>query len=224
MASSSGTAALSSWSLSRLKTYEACAAKYDYRYNQKLPEEKSNAAIRGSGRHRQIEEYIKGTNLELPPELLFYKGFFDGLRSKSVFAEHQIALTADWKRTEWDNEGMWLRGILDLLVLDLPLKRADLFDWKTGKIYDDHEDDKELYAALVFAAYPEIENIYTNYVYVDLGKNRFKQFWRLMAPDIMRRWAERAKLMLGATEFIPNPTYACRFCGFSKWKGGPCRF
>jgi len=212
-----------SWSLSRLKTFEQCAAKYDYRYNQKLTEEKSDAAERGIGRHSQIEGYLKGTNAELIPELLFYKGFLDHIRTKQFFAEHKVALKRDWSPAEWDSDEMWVRGILDLLVIDSPTE-AVVYDWKTGKEYPDHEEQAELYSGFVLAALPAISNVRAIHVYLDSGRNREKSFHRGDISEIRSRWGARAQLMEECVDYIPNPSFMCRYCSFSRWKGGPCRF
>lgn len=210
------------WSLSKLTTFEQCAAKGNYRYNEKLPEEKGGAAQRGIDKHKIVELYLTTPeSVELPPELLFYKGFFDDVRKVKSYAEYKIALNENWEPCEWDTG--WARCVLDLLILEGE-ESATIYDWKTGKIYPEHEDQKDLYAAFVLCAFPKVQNVRAIHVYLDLARNREKLYWRGMVDGIKERWARRAAAVANLVEFIPNPSFMCRYCSFSRFKGGPCRF
>jgi hypothetical protein len=215
------------WSLSALSTFEQCAAKYDYRYNQKLPEPPSPSAARGITKHSIVEDYIcTREHRELPPELLYYKDFFDGLRQRTIgvdlFPEYKISLSREWLPCGWDAADRWYRGVLDLLVFP-DEANAVVYDWKTGKIYDDHNDQKEIYAAAVFCAFPNVQNVRAIHVYFDLAKNREMLFFRGMLDSIKTRWLQRVQRLEDCVEYIPNPSFMCRYCAFSRYNGGPCR-
>lgn len=212
------------WSLTKLKKFEQCGAKYDFRYNQKLPEQPSVYAQRGKDYHTELELFIKGERSTLTGPLEFYFGFLSALKSNSVplHTEYRIALKADWSACP-DGETPWFVGYLDLFrQVEVS---AHNWDWKTGKIYPDHIDDMEVYGLSILARHPEIEVVTVTYVYLDKGQNREKIFSRQFDfPLLKEKWAARVKKMEEATTFIPNPTYMCRFCSYSKVNGGPCAF
>jgi hypothetical protein len=211
------------WSLSKLSTYEKCGAQYDYKYNQKLPYSTSPSAGRGVQIHSLVESYVKGTVSELPAELGFYKAFLDHVKSYGdrAYPEVRLSVDASWQPVEWD-QGWW-RGILDLLVMLKDSPTAHIYDWKTGKIYDDHDDQKELYAAAVFSTYPAIREIKTFHVYLDLHKTVPKDFHRDQLNAIQTRWRDKAN-QLTIEDYSPSPGFYCTWCSYSRRNKGPCKF
>jgi PD-(D/E)XK nuclease superfamily protein len=209
---------------SRLKTFESCAAKYDYRYLQKIdkPYVSSPQAARGSAIHELIEQSIKA-GTDTPEEAgHLVANYIRGLRFSGgiIHAEYDLKLDREWMLvTEGD---YWLHAILDLLVL-FPT-RANLDDWKTGKIYPEHVEQGELYAIALFSGMPELEEIEVQFHYIDLGKVVRKLYLRSMLGEAKERWDRKFTRMETATEFIPNPGYLCRYCQFNAASGGPCRF
>jgi PD-(D/E)XK nuclease superfamily len=213
------------WSLTKVKTLAECGARYDFRYNKRLKEPKNEYAQRGTDIHANLEGFIRdGT--PLTGKLEFYQGFLTALKNHPVpvTPELRIALTREWKPCP-DDEEPWFIAFLDLFRrVEV---NANFWDWKSGKIYDDHDDQKEVYALGIFCAYPEIEVVTATHVYVDLGKNREKVFARQFDFERLRdKWGSRALQLdnLQPQDLIPKPSYKCRFCGFSKAVGGPCRF
>lgn len=211
-----------SWSLSSLGLFEKCQLRYRFKYIDKLPEERSGSANRGVEVHKQIEDFVAGTVDTLPEHLNFYTQFLRGLREHEKYPEHRVALTKDWTPTTWE-EG-WFRGILDLKLVKPD--EVIVYDWKTGKIYPDHDDQKSIYSLAVFSEHPEVRRVRAVHVYVDLGQNREKVFDRDDVHDLQKSWNTRASFLerTEPVDMIPNPGYHCRFCAFSKAKGGPCRF
>lgn len=214
------------WSLTKLTTSEQCHAKYKFRYKDHLKSKPGGAAARGIDNHKTVELFVKGEIDGLPPDLDFYQGFFTGLRATDKFPEHRVSLRRDLTVCEWDDPEVWVQAVLDLKVLCSP-SIANVYDWKTGKIYDDHDDQKELYALCVFAEHPEVREVRAIHVYLDLGQNREKTFHRDQVPDMWARWRTRVSFLERLDEggiFVPNPGFMCRYCPFSRSQGGPCRF
>lgn len=214
------------WSLSKLGTYEKCAFQYKERYINKVPSPPSPAAQRGLDMHKVMELYVKGELDELLPKLEFYKPFLDGLRNDpecTLFPEYQVAMTDEWKPTPWDApEGVWWKGVLDLLVKHP--RRLAWYDWKTGKIYADHEDQKQIYTIAALEHYPEYDEVDAYHVYLDSGEQTLKTFHRDQLGSMKVSFKSRVEHMQRDTEFIPNPGFHCRYCPYSKSKGGNCRF
>lgn len=212
------------WSYSRLGCYEKCGAQFYYKYVENLPSDSGKAANRGTDLHALMEIYIKTALTKLPPELEFYQNFLDELRasSHSILPEHKLAVNENWEGVEWEDETAWGRGILDLLVVPAGT-RATLYDWKTGKEYDDHYEQKELYASLVFANFRDIVEVDAVHTYLDLRRNTSRTYHRDQAPAMMQRWTERANKML-QEDYTPSPGYYCKWCSYSRGKGGKCKF
>lgn len=216
------------WSLSKLGTFTKCRRRFLYAYLQRRPGARGAAADRGVSQHAIIEAYFKGQSDTLPSDLAHYTSWFDTLRGHVHTAELQLALLEGWVSCAWEDPAAWWKGVLDLLV------RRDgtawLFDWKTGKVYPDHVDQKELYAIAVFLTYPDIQKIIAHHVYLDLHQQTMHEFTREQLPMLIAKW--NAKLVpymqaLGSYErgddpesfFVTNPSYLCNYCPYSK---APC--
>lgn len=223
------------YSLTKIKMFEQCGAKYRYRYLDKVEETQNAASKRGTDTHSALERFIKDGD-KLPPELEFYHGFLTQLKQHPVpiFTEERIAVRKDWSACP-DGEEPYLLAYIDLSrYVEVS---GNLWDWKSGKIYPDHEDQKELYTAMVFGSRPELEVITFTHVYVDLGKNREKVFSRdFDFARIKEKWEKKIEAIentmktIGKGGFpvgqvlIPKPQFFCRYCGYSKFMGGPCPF
>lgn len=215
-----------SWSLSRLGTYEKCAAKYKFSYIDKLPRGPTGAAAqRGLDKHALLEQFCKGELDRLPADLAYYDSFIRSMRESenmTLFPELKLAMNEKWEEVPYDSPDVWWRGILDLLVLHGG--GAVVYDWKTGRVYDDHSQQRELYALALFSHYPELPEIRAVHVYLDQGQNREQTFHRSQSEQLQAGWVRRVDRMMTEKDFIPNPTYLCRYCNFSRFNGGPCRF
>lgn len=228
------------WSLSKYGTAEKCGAKYEYKYIKKIPEKRGAAADRGIEFHKIIENFITRPSPEpLPPGLDYYTQFFNTLRGQEIYPEYKVALTREWKPTSWDAEDAWFIGVLDLKLLERGdgavspeegVKRvidpvsAVIYDWKTGKIYPEHDDQKALYSLAVFSEHPTLQRVRAIHVYTDLGQNREVTYDREQMHSLRELWTSRANHLEERKIFIPEPSFMCRYCSFSRGNGGPCRF
>jgi hypothetical protein len=211
------------WSLTKLKTAEQCLQKYKFRYIDRIQEERGEAAERGVGKHAIIEGYIRGDLKELSPDLSFYQTFLDGIKKHDyVRPEHKVALKLDLAPCSWDDPEAWYTGVLDLKVVSGDI--GYVYDWKTGKIYPDHDEQKELYALATFAEHQNLQEVQTFHVYLDLGKTRQRTYFRTQVSGLWDGWRQRVSILEEKDSFIPNPGFHCRWCSYSKSKGGPCKF
>lgn len=228
------------WSLSSLGTYEKCGLKWKFKYVDRLPEARSTQANRGVDHHKSVEDFLTGASAALPDELGFYSQFFTGLKQYEIYPEHKISLSRDWNKTAWDSSETWYRGVLDLKLIssygevekenceDCTSVRypttAVVYDWKTGKIYPDHDDQKSLYSLALFSEHPTLQSVRAVHVYLDLNANREKTFHADQVHDLRKQWETRVQRLEQDPVLIPNPGFHCRWCGFSRSKGGPCQF
>lgn len=213
-----------SWSLSRLQCYEKCAAQYKFRYVELLPVGLPGpAAARGTLAHAAMENYIKGELKQLPDEISFYQQFLDNIIAHSdceLVPELKLAVDKEWKPADFDGD-YWWRGVLDLFLKHPQI--VIVYDWKTGKVYDDHQDQREIYSLGIFSHH-DVDEVRAVHVYLDHKLNRETIYHRNMVPELREKWTGRVEKMLNDTDLIPSPGFYCRYCNFSRAKGGPCRF
>lgn len=212
------------WSLSSLSTYEKCALQYKYRYLENRPvPPPGGAAARGIEYHRHIEEFLTGKSEALPNEINFYTQYLTQLKGKEIYPEYTICLDREWRAVRPDDGSRWYKGILDLKVRSSETE-AIVIDWKTGKIYPEHEDQKSIYSLAVFCEDPSVLRVRAIHVYLDLGKNTEAIYDRQQMHELRAKWDSRILKLENEKEWIPNPSFKCRYCAFSRGNGGPCRF
>jgi len=208
------------WSYSRYGTWKKCPALLKFQAESESTVQHP-AAVRGQAIHKLIEDYIRGEDVPFADKMNYYKTFFDELRKEGAKPELPIALNANWEVCEWDDPNRWWRGILDCVVeYDT---HAVIYDWKTGKEYPDHREQREIYAAAYHALKP-VDFIRVFHTYVDTRQTTYTMFHREDIPELRKKWEDRVAPMLADTTFAPNPGYYCRFCAFSREVGGPCQF
>lgn len=216
------------WSLSSLNLFERCKFAYKCRYILKVPDTRppGGPAQRGVDTHKIIEDHLlSGSPLTIELERQWGHAFRE-LKNFPIEVEHKIALTPYWEPTQWDQG--WLR-----MVLDLKAKKPNgytVYDWKTGKEWPEHYEQKELYSIGIMAEHPETTHVKAVHVYLDLGKQTIREYHRDQLPARRAQWDSKAKklydyIRMGDQgQWIPEPNYLCKWCAFSKGNKGPCKF
>lgn len=220
------------WSLSKYGTFTKCRRRFLYSYLRGLTgtPQPRGAKDRGVDQHKIIEDYFKLKREDLPPELLKYKAWFDMLRELEHYAENKLAMLEGWLPTTFENPNAWWKGVLDLKVLQNG--KAWVFDWKTGKVYPDHEDQKELYAIATFVEHKEVDEVEAWHIYLDLQRKDSKMIYtRDQLPSLIAKWECKLASYMQALKmyaiddgnsesfFVTNPSYLCDYCPFSR---NPC--
>jgi CRISPR/Cas system-associated exonuclease Cas4 (RecB family) len=209
------------WSYSRLTTWEDCPAKAKYKFLDKLPEEDSPYAARGLAIHKMAEEYITGKVDKLAPELEQVDEFIEPYKGHK--AELQIAFTKNWEPCPWFGPQVYCRVVIDALRVDG--RMGYVADHKTGKKREDeHKDQLRLYGLAMFLLEPTVEECEAQIIYVDHGERMRMTFHRNQMKELAEYWDNRAGKMTSDDVFSPRPGPYCRWCSFSKSKGGPCIF
>jgi len=148
------------WSHSSLKEFENCPRKYHAtKVLKKYPFVKTDQMRYGDELHKAAEHYVKGE--ALPQQFEFIQPTLDALLAKngSKHAELKLAATKDFEPCDWFSKDTWVRGIIDLLILDEENKTAWVVDYKTGSDKYPDRDQLELMALLTFAHYPQVEQV-----------------------------------------------------------------
>jgi hypothetical protein len=178
---------------------------------------------RGNQIHKLAEDYTKGKLDKLPKELELFKDQFEILKTSNPHVEVTWAFTKDWHETMWNDwQNCMLRIKVDASCLDDTV--LYVIDHKTGKERDGYEAQLSLYALGGMLKYPHIKEVNTQLWYLDSG-NPIEQTYKIKEQKtLLKDWNKKTTPMLNDTQFAPKPGNHCRWCTFSKAKGGPCKF
>lgn len=249
-----GSNKITSWSFSRLGTYEQCPFKLKCSaiLRIKEPEAAPDSPMgRGNIIHKKAEEYVKGAGRAVPKELAKFKDEIKGLRDiykkqgnqdpnrpfheRGIIVEETIALRSNWTLTTWNDwNGCWLRIKTD--VSTLIDGEAQITDYKTGKYSNynlaQYEDQLDLYKLGGLVAYAPVGpslKVTARLLYLDHGVTHPPVEAVDVArpkdlPGLKKKWEKRVKAMLNDTTFAPKPNKFCYSCHYRKSNGGPCKF
>ena len=210
-------------SYSKLSTYETCPDKLKYRYVLGLQESKGPAAERGSALHASAEGFVKGEKTTIRAELKPIVSALKNAKKMGSMAERPIALARGLeKAVDWKSPEAYIRMYLDSHYENKGAIYID--EWKSGKVYDDHVDQRKIYILGALAAYPKAREAVAITHYIDQkGRPEETRATRQHAKLIAWHFNERLEVMERDTTYGPRPGFYCRWCPYSRWKGGPCR-
>jgi RecB family exonuclease len=220
---------LRAWSFSRFSDYRRCPAAYDYKVNRRLPEPPNAAMRRGLEAHAALEGFVKGELKRLPAQFQRHEPLLKRWRRADAEAELQWGFTKDWAPTGWFADDTWLRVKLDVLVPSAKPGVLDVIDYKTGGVRpEQHGEGLELYALAVMLARPDAARTvrtFAFYVDHDSEPRQLAEYDRPArdARELKAQWRRKVTPMMRDVKFKPKPSQdACRWCAFSKFRGGPC--
>jgi len=157
------------WSFSAVDMFEQCPKKYYHlKVKKDVKDEDSTASQDGRFIHAAMfKRVIDG--LPLPIKLRQHeklaKRFADAKGEKH--GEMQLALNKKMEPRDWFAKDVWVRAILDLLIVRGTT--AVLVDWKTGKRKERY-DQLRLAAAVLSRYMPEIETFTLVFVWLKDGE------------------------------------------------------
>jgi len=208
------------WSYSSLTSFETCNKRYYHlKVAKDVVETPHEATTWGSTVHKFMEDRVRdGT--PLPVSVAGYEALIAPIIAKSgeKLIEQQYAINAAMQPTTWMADDAWCRGIVDVGVLTG--NKALLLDWKTGKRKVDSSQLK-LFAGLAFAHYPQVETVFTGFVWLKEGRVDKQKFEREDSAAIWQEFLPRVRRLERAYEeskFPPKPSGLC-----SKWCPVPRR-
>ncbi|OQW33956.1 MAG: hypothetical protein A4E20_12055 [Nitrospira sp. SG-bin2] len=210
------------WSFSRLHQWEECPLRAKLKLLDKRQEPEGPALARGNAIHKEAEKFASGQVRALPQSLALMKDDFKELKKAKPLVEQQWAFTINWEPTEWFAKDAWLRVICDAVTVSPP--NAVVIDHKTGKLREGYNDQVELFALAALAKFQDVQTVRTELWYLDHGVIKDDEFNRSMEKKLRTKWEKRARPLLADTTFAPRPGFHCRWCHFSKSKGGPCKY
>jgi RecB family exonuclease len=139
-----------------------------------------------------------------------------------VAVERALAVDRHGTHIEWDAPDAFIRGRLDLVTVAGP--HATILDWKSGWMSEDEDSLRVawapgLYAALLWAWAPRLEDVSVEYHYLRTGRMARVALTRGEAAETVdwaRTLASRIATALAAPDdpgaFPPRPSTACGTC------------
>ena len=203
------------WSFSALKEYTNCPKKYyELRVAKNWQVEPTPQMIYGTEVHEALELYVRDGK-PLAKNYLRFKGMVDALIDipGTKYPELKRALKEDRTACDFDDEARWVRGIVDLLIVEGD--KAFIVDYKTGS--NKYPDPKQLrlMALMTFAYFPEVTKIKAGLLFVMQNSFVEESYTR---EDMDTSWGKfevplkRLSLSYENNQWMPNPTPLCGWC------------
>jgi CRISPR/Cas system-associated exonuclease Cas4 (RecB family) len=202
------------WSFSSLKDYLNCPKQYhEVKVLKSFEKKTSQQMLYGTEVHKACEDYI-GEGKPLPKNYQRFQKMLDALAEipGTKYVEYKMALDANKNPANFD-EGYWVRGIVDLLIVDGDT--AYVVDYKTGS--NKYPDPKQLklMGIMVFSHFPEVQSIKAGLLFVmhnsfmpeEYQRSEIDDLWKSFEPDL-----ERLKVSYEKDVWQPNPTPLCGWC------------
>lgn len=227
------TNTLTAWSYSRLSCYEQCPRLAKFRYIDKKKEPQGPAMARGNKIHLEAQRFLDGTTDEFPESCANFESAFRHARTFNPIVEQKWSFDKNWKPTGYFAKNCWVRVIVDLNII-YSHGVADLIDLKTGKKYDDHASQLQLFAGATVKMFPTevTKSVVVRNWYLDIeddprdpGANELiAEYSREEALGFVDDFSERAHEFLTTERFPPRQSWKCRFCHFNRDSTGDCEY
>jgi len=203
------------WSYSSLKQYQNCPKQYHHiRVLKDYQSKETEATIYGKDVHEALELYIK-EDKPLPKNYKRFQPYVDKLKSMegTKYPEYQMALTYNKEPCDFESEDRWVRGIVDLLIIDGDY--AFIVDYKTGS--NKYPDPKQLrlMSLMAFTHFPDIQKVKAALLFVAHNSIVSEEYFR---KDMDKSWGmfeqtlKRLELSYDNDKWQANPTPLCKWC------------
>jgi len=209
------------WSYSSLKEFLNCPKQY---YHTKVAKDCTKKVteqmLYGTEVHKALEDYVR-EGKPLAKNYQFIKPVLDELLAipGTRYPEHQMALTPDKQPCDFYSDSRWVRGIVDLLIVDGDT--AYIIDYKTGN--NKYPDPKQLklMALMTYAHFPEVVKVKAGLLFVlkntfvpeEYQRNDSENLWRGFRVDI-----DRLEIAYQNSMWPPQPSGLCGWCPVNSCK------
>lgn len=203
------------WSFSALKTFQSCPKKY---YHLKVlkdaKETQSEIMLYGIDAHKAAELYI-ANNQELPGKYEFMRKQLDTLKALEgdKYCEFKFGLTKEMQPCDFFAKDVWLRGAIDLLVVNTETGIARMIDYKFGKSKNADMSQLQLMSLAVFKMFPDVQKVKAGLLFCAEDKMIPIQYEQSNAPTMWMDWLPEVARLEAAYEsnvWNPNPSGLCR--------------
>ena len=209
------------WSFSSLKDYINCPKQY---YHTKVAKDfvkkTTEQMLYGTEVHKACEDYVRdGTSLAKNYER--FKSQLDALREieGTKYCEHEMALTKDREPCAFDSDTRWVRGIVDLLIVNGSY--AFIVDYKTGSNRYPDPKQLKLMALMTYAHFPEVQHIKAGLLFVmhntfvteEYERKDSEKLWQNFLPNL-----DQLALSYENNMWFAKPGPLCGWCPVSNCK------
>lgn len=199
------------WSWSVLNQFETCPAQYAAeRVYRTIKRQDNEASIWGNEVHGAIEHRLR-TGEPLAERFKTYEKVatvIDGVEGDK-FYEEQMALNVHYRPVMWMAKDVWVRGIIDVLIVNGDTAMA--LDWKTGK-RKVNTLQLQLFALLTFAHFPDVQRISTIFQWLQTGQSDQEVYNRSELEKIWVPFLDKYRVLKEAYSldiWTPKPSGLC---------------
>lgn len=202
------------WSYSRLKAFETCPKQFYHTHVLKeFPFQETEAMRYGTEFHKACEDYVRDGK-PIPEKFSFARPTVEKLAALpgDKHCEIKLGLTEDLEPCNFFAKNVWVRGIVDLLIIDGD--KARVVDYKTGKSAR-YADPKqlELMSLMVFKHFPQVAEVKAGLLFVIAESFVRERYVAEKAGTLWAGWINRHTTMQKAFDngvWNPNPSGLCR--------------
>lgn len=206
------------WSFSALNNFETCPKQYwhisiakDYRQST------SDVGDYGADAHKALQNRIQKKQ-PFPLGLKHLEPFTEKFIAApgTTYAEQKMALTRDYKPTEYFGPDVWLRSQMD--AGKHTGSHFAVIDWKFGKVQDKWRDQGLIMTCGVFSQMPEVQTVNVAFVWwkearagvapisnETFDREKFYHRWGAILPRV-----EKMEEAVAMTNFPARPNGLCR--------------
>ena len=209
------------WSFSSLKDFINCPKQY---YHTKVAKDfvkkTTDNMLYGTAVHKACEDYVRdGTPLAKNYER--FKRQLDALLEikGTKYCEHEMALTREREPCAFDSGTRWVRGIVDLLIVDD--EDAFIVDYKTGSNRYPDPKQLKLMALMTYAHFPKVERIKAGLLFVmhntfvteEYARSDINKLWSNFLPTL-----DQLQVSYENDMWFAKPSGLCGWCPVSTCK------
>jgi hypothetical protein len=200
------------WSHSALSAYETCGRQYYLtKVSKEVYEPPSDAINWGRTAHEALQRRLD-LNQPLPESLGYCEPLCKLLTRQQgkLIVEEKLAINASFSKVKWMAKDVWCRSVIDVGVIGT--RTAVVADWKTGKRKPE-SDQLELFAGVVMACYPYLEEVHTAFIWLPDRKVDSEKFTRAQVQDVWNNFLPRVLRYQEAhisNKWQPKPSGLCK--------------
>ena len=203
------------WSYSGLKQYTNCPKQYqELKVLKNYVQAETEQMKYGTEVHKALEEYVKN-GTPLVTNYQRFQAVIDSLVAikGAKYTEYEMALCKERLPIGFEDENRWVRGIVDLLIIDGDT--AYIIDYKTGS--NKYPDPKQLklMALMTYAHFPEVKKIKAGLLFVMHNSFMPEEYTREQIPRLWLSFTSdlaRLSMSYENNSWTPNPTPLCGWC------------
>lgn len=203
------------WSYSGLKEYTNCPKQYYHlRVAKDYIKKPTVQMLYGTEVHKACEDYVRDMT-PLAKNYERYKPMLDALLEieGTRYPEYKMAINADCQPCSFGAADYWVRGIVDLLIVNGDT--AHIIDYKTGSAKYPDPKQLKLMALMTYAHFPEVDHIKAGLLFVahntfvdeEYKRDQSENLWKSFKPEL-----QRLKASYDNSAWPANPTPLCGWC------------